>query len=318
VGATTGRVPWPFELVLGLAFVPAYDFRYDFYEEVRDRSTQSVPQDRVIADTYLEGDGDLRAVTFGLAKEFHGNLCLGGSIDYLFGDYHIKARLVRSEAAGGDEGETSDRIAASNLSGVRFRFGAAYRLSKRIEVGMDFESQCELEGDFESRSSDDDLLSFLPMAGIGDETIAATYPQSYGVGLTFRPRNELLTVIEADMKYTRWSDFSNEAYDGLHLDDTYEWHVGVEHVFYNGRPVQFGFIYKPSPIDKEIGEAAVTAGSAITLSGFDIGFSAKVAWREYRHPDVFDDSLFGAQSRQLTDLVEETVFGGNISISRTF
>jgi hypothetical protein len=69
-------------------------------------------------------------------------------------------------------------------------------------------------------------------------------------------------------------------------------------------------------VDEETGEAAVTVGSAINVADFDISFSGRVGWREYRYFDLFDDSIFCTEPREFTDLVEETSFSGLISISR--
>lgn len=317
----SGCLPQTKGVCLGVAFVPVYDFRYDFHEEIRDRSSGSVPSDKVIADDFIEGDGDIRSFSLGAAWSMDDRLALGLSMDYLFGDYDLTARIfwvdeTKIPFEGGSR-ETSDTFSASKLSGMRLRFGGTYEVTERVMVAGTFTSGCELDGDFQW-NSEDGLLGFLPgAAGRGGEH-KVEYPAAYSLGFTFRPRNELLTVVEGNMKFTQWSDFRSGVFENLVLDDTFEWHIGVEHVFYSGRPLRFGFLYRPSPIDDETSEAAVTAGSAIMVSGFEIGFSGKVGWREYRHPDLFDDAIFGAKTREVTDKVEETSVSGIISISRRF
>jgi hypothetical protein len=125
-------------------------------------------------------------------------------------------------------------------------------------------------------------------------------------------------VIEGNVVFTAWSDVEDASRPGVKLDDVYEWHIGVEHVFYNSRPLRFGFLFRPSPSEKETSESAVTAGTGLRVSGLDIDLAAKVGWREYRSADLFSDDIFGAKPRQSTDLVKETTMGGTVSVSKRF
>ena len=320
VGVCSGPVSQAAGVGLGVAYLPAYDFRYDFHEEVRDRSTSSVPSDKVIADAYLEGDGDIRSLSFGAGRSLLEGLSAGVSLDYLFGDFDLTGRITNVDTTKlhcweGPGTETSDGFSSSDLDGIRYRIGMRYELHRRVEVAASMTSECTLDGKY-TTTSKDGLLAFLPRADDTGGGFELTYPASYKVGATFRPRNELLTVIEANVTFTEWSNAASEALDGLNLDDTYRWNIGVEHVFYNGRPLRFGFAYAQSPVDKETGEAAVTIGSGIDVAGFDVQFSGRVGWREYRHFDLFDDQVFCTGSREFTDMVEETSFSGLITISR--
>jgi long-subunit fatty acid transport protein len=213
--------------------------------------------------------------------------------------------------------ETSDSFGASNLGGVRYRVGLAYKVNQRIEVGAGFTSGVELEGDYQSNSSEG-LLWFLPRMGNLEGSFKMKYPEAYWFGVTFRPRNELLTVIEGNVRYVKWSSAENEALDGINFDDIYEWSLGVEHVFYNGRPVRFGFTFKPSPTEDETSEAAVTVGSAVKVAGFDVDFAVRMGWTEHREFSLFDDTTFCAGEREFSDRVEDTTVGGTISIGRRF
>ena len=321
IGACSGVLPQAFGVALACALVPAYDFNYDFHEEVRDRSTTSVPPDAFIADSYIESDGDILSLAFGGARAFGERLSVGLSLDYLWGDYELTGRLANVNTGkldlGSAEAETSDTFTASDLSGVRYRLGVRYEISPRVEIAASMTSGCELDGAYTTTATDG-LLAFLPRKSADGGDLTIEYPPSYALGVTFRPRNQLLTVIEADVRLTEWSQAGNDALLGLDPADTYEWHVGVEHIFYNGRPVRFGFVYKPSPLDDETNESGVTIGSAIDVRGFDIEFAGKIGWREYRYFDLFDDSVFGAPTREFSDLVEETSFSGMISIHRRF
>jgi hypothetical protein len=320
IAFTTGVIPDALGVAFGWVFQPAYDFRYDFHEEIRDRSTQSVPSDKVIADAYVAGDGEINTLAMGAGRSLGEGLSVGAGLEYLFGEYDIEARLTNVDTAKvhcWDEPgtETSDTFRTSNLGGVRYHVGLRYAVNKRVEIAGTMTSACDLDGDY-STSSMEGLLGFLPRRDGDGGEFTLEYPASYTMGVTYHPRNELLTVIEGDVTHTRWSDAENGAVESLVLEDTYTWHVGVEHVFYNERALRFGFVYAQSPVDTETGEAAVTIGSGFMLGGLGIEFSAKVGWREYRYFDLFDDSAFCAESREFSDIVEETSVSGLISITK--
>jgi hypothetical protein len=322
VAAATGGLRMLGGASLGLAYLPAYDFDYNFYEEVRDRNTTSVPADKIIAKAFVEGDGAIRSLSFGAGRSWFERLSVGASIDYLWGDYNMDSRLTEIDTLKVNcweraVQETSETFAASNLDGVRYRVGIACKVNERIDIGAGFTSGVELEGDYRTNSAEGRMW-FVGQPGVLKGSFKMNYPESYYLGVSYKPRNELLTVIEADVRYVRWSDAENQALPGVGFDDVYEWSVGIEHVFYNGHPVRFGFTFKPSPADKQTSEAAVSVGSGMTLGQFGIDFAVRMGWTDYREFPMFDDTTFCARERDFSDKVDDSVIGGMISISRRF
>jgi hypothetical protein len=322
IALSTGTLPGLAGLAFGLAYLPAYDFEYDFYQEVRDRSTTSVPLDKAIAKAFVESNGGIRSLSFGVGKALEGGFSVGVGVEYLWGEYDIGTRLTEIDTLKincweNAREETSDTFEASNLGGVRFSVGATYQVNKRIEVAAAFTSAAELDGDYVS-SSAGGLMWFLPRHGDLEGDFTMKYPAAYSFGVAFRPRNELRTVIEGNVRYVMWSDAENGALGGIVFDDIYEWSVGVEHVFYSGQPVRFGFTFRPSPTHDETSEAAVTLGSGMKMGSFDVAFAVRMGWREYREFSLFDDATFCAREREFSDRVEDTLIGGMISIGRRF
>jgi hypothetical protein len=314
-GMTTGRLERAFDLCLGFAVVPVYDFRYDYAEEIRDRNSSSSPADRLIANNYIEGSGLVRSASFSAAKAVGRGFSLGLGVDYLFGERDLEARIVFADPVKipweSDSPETSDTFEANDLGGARLALGATYAAGKRVEIAATYKSGVDLDGAASS-------LAGGPVGLLTDPGSDIKCPSTVGLGVSFRPRNALPTVIEGNVVLTRWSEVSDPTGIGPEPDDTYEWHIGVEHVFYNGRPLRFGFLYRPSSRDKETGESAVTAGTGLAVADFDIDLAARVGWREYRWPDLFADDLYGATVREGGDLVRETTVGAVVSVSRRF
>ncbi len=283
-GVATGPLKQFWGLAFGVSLAQAYDFTYDFHEEVRDRSTTSVPTDKIIADAFIDAEGSITAFSLGVARSVENQVSVGASLEYLFGDFDIASRLTNIDVNkmycwDDPSTETEDTFKASKLNGMRMRIGATYKINKRLEIAFAAVSQAKLEGDYET--SRGGLLYFIPRKAESG-TFHLTYPSSYAVGFTYRPRNELLTIVEGNARCVRWSNAGNDALENLNLDDTFEFNIGIEHVFYNGQPVRFGFFYRQSPLDNETSEAGVTAGSGFAVGSFVISFSAKVGWREYR------------------------------------
>jgi hypothetical protein len=312
---TTGRLARAFDLCLGFAIVPVYDFRYDYAEEIRDRNSSSSPPDRLIANNYIEGSGLVRSASFGIGRAVGRGFSLGLAVDYLFGERDLEARVAFADPVKipweSDSPETSNIFEAKDLGGARLALGAAYAAGKRVEIAATYKSGVDLDAAVSS-------LVGGPVGLITDPGSKVECPATVGLGVSFRPRNQLPTVIEGNVVLTRWSEVSDPTGIGPDPDDTYEWHIGVEHVFYNGRPLRFGFLYRPSPRDKETGESAVTAGTGLAVADFDIDLAARIGWREYRSPDLFADDLYGAAVREGSDLVRETTVGAVVSVSRRF
>jgi hypothetical protein len=317
---STGALPQAAGLAFAIGYMPAFDFNYDFHQEVRDRNSQAEPLDKVVADAFVESEGSIRSISLGGAGGYDERLYLGVGVDYLFGDYDLTVRLANLDANKlpcweSAPRETAEVFTASDLSGVRFRVGATYVVNKRVELAATYTGSAELDGEYTSGGG---FGAYSPW-GDGDGTgFKLKYPASVAFGVSYKPRNELKTVVEANVRFTQWSEAENEALEGLVLDDIYEWFIGVEHMFYSGRPLRFGFNYRPSPADKEAAQSAVTAGSGFEFYGLDLDFSLSIGWRKFREFSLFDDSVFCAQSREFSDMVEETFVGGQISLGKRF
>jgi hypothetical protein len=314
-GLASGGIAWAGGARLGVALVPAYDFRYDFREEIRDRNSSAQPPDLLVANNFIEATGEIRSLSAGLGLPVLGGLSVGAAAEYLFGDRESKSGVVFADPTKvpweGESAESSKTYTADGLGGTRYSLGASLALGRRVMVGASVKTKCDLEGDLA-------LESVGPEDTVVASAVTVECPAVCCLGVSFRPRNELPTVIEGNVIYTQWSEVGDVFTAGINLDDVYEWRIGVEHIFYNERPLRFGFLYRPSPVDEETSESAVTAGTGLRVAGLDVDIAAKVGWREYRASDAFSDDIFGAEAWQSTDMVKETLIGGSVSLSKRF
>jgi hypothetical protein len=314
-GVVSGEIGVAEGVSVGLALSTAYDFRYDYAEQAIDRTSTAQPPDRTIARDWIEASGEIKSLSVGIARPVNDKVRLGVGCDYLFGEHEVESAVSFTDPTkvpwASGTAETSSTFRAGGLEGVRFSAGALIDLYQRFSVGATYRTRAQLGGDLTAGVPGPDSIIVSP-------SDVVRLPASFAVGVSFKPRNELATVIEGNLIYTRWSDATDPTGLGAAPNDTYEWHLGVEHVFYNQRPLRFGFLYRPSPTDKETAEPAVTAGTGFAVEGFDIDLAAKVGWRQYRWADLFSDELVGAKRRQGTDRVTETTMGATVSITRRF
>ena len=103
----------------------------------------------------------------------------------------------------------------------------------------------------------------------------------------------------------KWSAYRNTLLAAPGLSDSWEARAGIEHVFYNGMPVRFGFRWAPSPLDQDVATSAFTFGAGFRVGPLRADLAFEVASRQYRFQDLFDDAVFGGTTRQQKDLVEE-------------
>ncbi len=248
----------PFADRLPLAFAVAlterYSFTYDFSEEIRDPDSFSDPRDRILEERSLSVDGALRALSLATAWSVSQRFSLGATLNYAFGtrDQRILLRDFQ------DPDQSSDLQDEFDMDGINAVFGARLVVDPRLHLGVAYETAYEVSGDRTLR----DGAAEVPLT----ETLEATvrYPARLSAGLTYLPRNEPRTVFNADLVYTYWSDLEDDRFeeDPL-LEDTVDMRVGVQHTFYNGVPMRFGFRHVDSYADPEAGATWFSAGIGV-------------------------------------------------------
>jgi hypothetical protein len=131
------------------------------------------------------------------------------------------------------------------------------------------------------------------------------FPQEIGVGLAYHPRARVKTTVRLDAVWTEWSRFEH-GLRSLERNDVWDIRFGIEHVFYDGYPVRFGFHYRPSPRDEEVAATTFTLGGGLDVGPLRADLGLEIATRDYRQADLFDDALFGGTSRTELDQVDES------------
>ena len=255
-----GTVP----LTAALSLTDRYPFQYDFEEDLRnpDPFSGGTDRDMLLESRRRQLEGALRNLSLGLGAQVHERIAVGLAAHYAFGTRTDTWR-VRDFAT--DDGDSSyEHVYEQDLSGINVTFGVHGVVSERVEVGLAWESRLKASGDYGERRTD---------AGgpVTDEVHAGhiKYPDIYRAGLVFRPRTEPATVFTADLQYVPWSQTEDTekaaGANGARLEDTVDVRIGLQHTFYNGVPVRFGFRHYDAYADKEAAASAFSAGVGLGL-----------------------------------------------------
>jgi hypothetical protein len=178
------------------------------------------------------------------------------------------------------------------MSGVNFTLGLRGRVSERIELGFAYENALTAKGDasfnyFESYVDPDQNVTEEEM--LTDSYYR--YPKIFRGGFTFYPRTDPKTVFTAEVEYMPWQEFEDsflEAEEPTGLDKTWDVRIGLEHTFYNGVPVRFGFRHINSYIDRDAGSTIFTGGTGFPLGSGLVAASVEIikitSFQEHQFP----------------------------------
>jgi len=295
-----------------LSLTDRYSFAYDFSEQIRDPDSYASPRDAVLQERAVEIDGALRALSGGAAVELGPRVSLGAAAHYAFGSRDQTRRVRNYETPASSLLENS----GFDMEGLNFTLGARVHVDERLELGLTYETPLKVTG----HSLTETFYGAYPdsvnyVAG----STGVDYPRAWRAGLAYRPRSAPRTIFTVDAAWREWSDLNDSRLAGdnpLLLQDALDVSIGVEHRFYNGLPVRFGFRRLDAYDDREVGASFFTAGVALNAGGGELSVSAALSkqtsvrehWFAYPSGYVVEQ-----QAR-----VEDTLFRLGVGWSRAF
>jgi hypothetical protein len=310
-------LPGPIGIAVSRA--PIRDFQYEYSEEVRENDAFTRPRDALLAINEVQGDGSVDAWTFGAGFSPLRWLGVGLALQVLDGeqDFEQRIRWMKEGTVDPVRLPEASTVRLRSLTGKRSAVGLCLSPVHRLDIGATWKSETTLDGTF-FRGGDFADLSHPGVPAVTDAaggSVEVTYPSELAFGISYRPRAKVRTSLHFDATRIQWSDFEHELWEGLDLDDVWDFRVGIEHIFYNQLPTRFGMLYRPSPRDDEITTTAFTFGAGIEKGPLRADLAFEVSHREYRFEDLFDDALYGGRTRTGTDLVEEDATSAFVTLS---
>ncbi|MDZ7796060.1 MAG: hypothetical protein U5N56_03035 [Candidatus Marinimicrobia bacterium] len=212
-------------------------------------------------------------------------------------------------------------------SGSNVNLGLTADITKRLQTGF----HVEMNGIFSAEGShilaamDSSLM--LPAYTSDPDSgykMVIDRPNTYSLSLRYIPENELKTTIYAQLDLTNWKGYSTGYFDSAdslvsHFDPDYSavWTVraGVEHVFFTGMPIRFGFVYEQNPMSNEMDRSTIHIGSGWVSDAFSADVGIAIYQNMYHYKDLFPVE---GEVRENLDKVKESGIRANISLSYAF
>jgi hypothetical protein len=282
----------------GLSLTTRHGFGYEFNEDVRDPNSFADPRDQILQERSLTYKGNLRDLGLGAAFEISPQVHLGAALHYVFGEVEAEEldRFFLTEASSYLETDTW------NPNGLSVTTGMTFTPNERLVIGAAWDLPFDMGGD--------ELL--VRTEGAGDPTgiehhTTVRYPQRARIGFALHPRTEPLTVFSAEVEWTEWSQLQDNRIDDPNtMENTMDYKVGVQHTFYNGMPIRFGFRHLDHYSDPEAMSSIFSMGLGAPFAEGMINVSTELGKVSFVQGHFFDYPE--GYTVRPTARVEETLF----------
>lgn len=282
-----GRTP----VRVGLSLVDRYPFQYTFREDIRNPSpyppgSGEPARDQIIEEREREVRGTLRTLSLGVGADVDDEIALGMALHYGFGTRTDERTSRDYWTDDGDDGYAT--TTEYDMSGVSFSLGARGKISERVEIGLAWESQMATTGDYHRETYTAEDMTTVEENWDG----YLRYPNIWRGGLTLRPRTDPRTVFTVEAEYSEFeelADSENPGYENeQNLHNVMDVRLGVEHTFYNGTPLRFGFRHFNSYRDDESQSSIFSAGTDFGIGRGRVAVSVEIgkieSVREHQFP----------------------------------
>ena len=194
------------------------------------------------------------------------------------------------------------------MSGVNFTLGLRGVINERVEIGVAWESQLDAGGD-RTRSRYEAGTDSTALSVVDGQY---RYPNIFRGGLTFRPRTDPATIFTIELEFVPWSEMVDDAFAGADapttLEDITDVRIGLQHTFYNGMPLRFGFRHYQSYADKDAGSSAFSAGLGMPVGegmlavSLELSKLTSVQAHQFPYPDdYFGDPFYADPDARVED-----------------
>ncbi len=300
----------PFDSVLNatvsVGAQPFLDYDYTYFEEVRSTSFE----DNLLAYNIIESRGQLLQIPLTVAARPVKQLAVGLSVAMIQGSLEQEER-VEVKAQSLDDLQASYMVEAElDNAPLLINVGGQYFVNERLTVAAAYRAPYTLTWKNAYR------FRQLPDKALGD--VELDYPGRIGAGVDYRFENILMARLLVDYYYEFWSDFKDSGNPALVFEDTYNIRVGVEHVFFNDVPFRVGFDYGTLPQDRSLTRTRITVGGGLDLEAVTLDVAGGFSSTEHFQGDLYDDALYGLDTRTDSDRVRWAEFFGRVSLSYTF
>ncbi|MFA6619383.1 MAG: hypothetical protein WCT23_09990 [Candidatus Neomarinimicrobiota bacterium] len=212
-------------------------------------------------------------------------------------------------------------------NGSNINLGLTAKVTERLTLGLSsmISGHYSLENTKMTVNIDSTLL--LPAYSVSADSsydLKMNRPNTYSLSVRYIPANELKTVLFAQFDLINWKSYGIayfDAADSLVLEHSpkfspsWAFRAGVEHQFFTGVPLRFGFAYEENPMSKEMNRMTINLGSGWSNDHVTLDFGLGIYQNMYYYNDLFPVE---GEVRASRDKVKEQGLRGNLSLSYSF
>jgi hypothetical protein len=307
------------------------NFNYDYQEEIRsDMGSGAYNRDPLAGYHKIKFAGLTHGYNLALAHDIGDRIAVGYAYTKYFGSgfeegYGVIPILNDSKLSSPDT--TYFPANPTKGNGSLLNLGITGKVSDRLQLGLHgtLNSMYTMEGTHMLTGMDSSLM--LPSYTVDTDSaykVIIYKPNTYSLSVRYIPNNELKTTLYAQFDLTDWRNFASVNFDSADslvsyfspdYKPTWAIRAGVEHVFFTGVPLRFGFTYEQNPMSNDMNRSTINVGSGWSNDHITLDIGLMIWQNMYYYSDLFPVE---EEVRATLDKVKENGLRINVSLSYAF
>jgi hypothetical protein len=307
------------------------NLNYDYQEEIRsDLGSGAYNRDPLAGYHKVKFGGLNHGFNVALAHDIGERFAVGYSYTHYYGSgieegFGVIPILNDSKLSSRDT--TYYPANPVNGDGTNVNLGFTAKISDRLQAGFhaNLAGVYNLSGTHIIAGMDSSLL--LPAYSVDPDSaydMIIDRPNVYSLSVKYIPANELKTVLYAQFDITDWRSYAVGYFDSAdslvnlfapEFSPSWALRAGVEHEFFTGIPIRFGFSYEKNPMSNDMNRSTIHMGSGWKGENVTLDIGLLIYQNMYYYSDLFpvEDEV-----RSTLDKVKEQGLRANISLTYTF
>jgi hypothetical protein len=307
------------------------NYNYDYQEEIRsDLGSGAYNRDPLAGYHKISFAGLTHGLNIALAHDIGERFAVGYSYTHYYGSgleeaYGVIPILNDSKLASSDT--TYYPYNPTNPNGSSVNLGLTAKITDRLQAGLhaNLAGIYTIQGTHMIAGMDSSLL--LPAYTVDPDSAYKAIidrPNTYSLSLKYIPSNELKTVLYAQFDLTDWRSYASGYFDSAdslvslfspEYSPSWAMRAGIEHVFFTGIPLRFGFSYEKNPMNNDMNRTTINVGSGWSSENLTLDIGILLYQNMYYYSDLFP---VADEVRVNLDKVKENGLRVNISLSYAF
>ena len=307
------------------------NFNYDYQEEIRsDLGSGAYIRDPLAGYHKINFSGMTHGLNLALAHDIGKRFAVGYAYTHYFGSgfeegFGVIPILNDPKLSSSDT--TYFPATPTNGTGSNVNLGLTAKVTDRLQLGLSttLAGIYTMEGTHMIAGMDSSLM--LPAYSVDADSsykVIIDRPNTYSLSLRYIPNNELKTTLYAQFDITDWSSYAALYFDSADSmvssfspDYTPSWvlRAGIEHVFFTGVPLRFGFTYEKNPMNNDMNRSTINMGSGWSSDNLTLDIGILIYQNMYYYSDLFP---VADEVRTTLDKVKENGLRVNVSLSYAF